>query len=158
MFNFNIIYTTNNDHTKLVKILMHHNDLRRCSIMWLPIGIFYGVECGCKYTSSSLFPVWIDGWIYQLCGPNWLPNSMPFNLFWTIGIFGSCSCGWYINFHATFCNSTCLAIHDLMWKGTKGQSMIACPSFSQNAQTFESNLTISESTYSWSCVSIVYFV
>ncbi len=36
-----------------------------------------------------------------------------------------------------------------MWKGTKGQSMIACLS-SQNAQTLESNLTTSESIDSWS--------
>lgn len=28
MFNFNIIYTTNNDRTILVEILMHHNDLQ----------------------------------------------------------------------------------------------------------------------------------
>jgi len=30
---------------------------RQCSILWLPIGIFYGAECGCKYTSSFLLPV-----------------------------------------------------------------------------------------------------
>ncbi len=28
MFNFNITYATNNDHTTLVKILMHRNDLQ----------------------------------------------------------------------------------------------------------------------------------
>ncbi len=37
-------------------------------------------------------------------------------------------------------------------KGTKGQSMIACPFSSHNAQTFESNLIISKSIDSWSCV------
>jgi hypothetical protein len=30
---------------------------RRCSILWLPIGIFYGAECGCKYTSNFLLPI-----------------------------------------------------------------------------------------------------
>ncbi len=35
MFNFNIIYTTNNDCTILVKILMHHNDLQHDDpILW----------------------------------------------------------------------------------------------------------------------------
>ncbi len=51
------------------------------SILWLPIGIFCGVECGCEYTFGSLLLVWIDGWICQLCNPNWFPNSMLFNLF-----------------------------------------------------------------------------
>jgi hypothetical protein len=46
----------------------------------------------------------------------------------------------------------------LMWKGTKGQSMIACPSFSLNAQTFKNNLIISKSTNSWSRVLIVCLV
>jgi hypothetical protein len=36
--------------------------------------------------------------------------------------------------------------------------MIACPSSSQNAQTFKSNLIISKSTNSWSHVSTMYFV
>jgi hypothetical protein len=53
----------------------------QCSILGLPIGILCGVECGWEYSFGSLFLVWIYGWIYWLCGPNWLPNSMPFNLF-----------------------------------------------------------------------------
>ncbi len=48
-------------------------------------------------------------------------------MFWTTWIFGSYACVWSINALATFCNSTCLAIFALMWKGAKGQSMIACP-------------------------------
>ncbi len=128
------------------------------SIMWLPIGSLRGAECGCEYTFGSLLLNWMDGWIYWLYGPNWLPNSMSFSLFWTTWILGSYSCGWSINAPATFCNSTCLAICVLMWKSTKGQSIIACPSSSQITQTFESNLTTSESTYSWSCVSTMYIV
>jgi hypothetical protein len=27
----------------------------RCSILWLPMGIFYGAKCGCEYTFGSLF-------------------------------------------------------------------------------------------------------
>jgi len=57
----------------------------QCSIQWLPIGMLCGAKCGCEYTSGSLLLVWMDGRIYRLYGPNWLPNSMPFNLFWTIG-------------------------------------------------------------------------
>jgi len=98
----------------------------------------------------------MDGRIYQLYGLNWLPNSMPLNLFWTIRILGSYSCGWSIIVLATFCNSTCLTILVLMWKGTK--MTITCHFPSQNAQTFESNLTIFESTYSWSRVSAMYLV
>jgi len=60
---------------------------------------------------------------------------MLFNLLWTIIIHGSCSYGWSNNALATFCKSTCLTIFYLMWKGTKGQSIITCPSSSQNAQT-----------------------
>jgi len=101
-----------------------------CSNLRLPIGIHYGVVCGCEYSSGSLLMVWIDGWICQLYGPNWLPNSMLLNLLWTTGIPNSCSCGWSINALATFCNSTCLAILILIWKGTKGQSMITCLSSS----------------------------
>ncbi len=122
-----------------------------CAILWLPIGIICGAECECKYTYGFLLLVWTYGKNCWLCGLNWLPNSMPFNLFWTTWIFHSYSCGWYSNVLATFCNSTCSTIHVLMWKGTKGQSMIACP-FSHNAQTLESSITISESTYSWSHV------
>jgi hypothetical protein len=126
--------------------------------LWLPIGILYGVECGCKYTFISLLLVWIDEQICWFCGPNWLPNSMPLNMFWTIKIPNSCFYGWSINVLATFYDSTCLTIPILIWKGIKGQSMITCPSSSQNAQTFESNMIISKSTYSWSRVSVVYFV
>ncbi len=68
-----------------------------CSILRLPIGIHYGVVCGCEYPSSTLFMVWIDEWIYWLYGPNWLPNSMPLNMFWTSRILDSCSYGWSIN-------------------------------------------------------------
>jgi hypothetical protein len=64
------------------------------------------------------------------CNLNWLPNSMPFKCFWTTRIFSYCSYDWSINVLATFCNSTCLTILVLMWKGTKGQSMTACPSSS----------------------------
>jgi hypothetical protein len=127
---------------------------RRCSSLWLPIGIHYGVICGCEYPSSSLLLVWIDEQIYWLCGPNWLPNSMLLNLFWVTRILDSCSCGWSINVPTTFYNSTYLTIPPLMWKGKTGQSMIACPS-SQNAQTLESNLIISKSLDSWSCVLTV---
>jgi hypothetical protein len=70
----------------------------------------------------------------------------------------SCSYGWSINVLATFYNSTCLVIFVLIWKGTKGQSIITCPSSSQNAQTFKSNLTTFESMYSWSCGLIVYVI
>jgi hypothetical protein len=101
-----------------------------CSILWLPIGILCGVECGCKYTSISLLVVWINERICQLYDPNWLPNSMLLILLWTTWIFNSCSYGWNINVLTTFCNSTCLAIFALMWKGTKRQFMIACPSSS----------------------------
>ncbi len=104
-----------------------------CPILWLPIGIRCGTEWGCDYIFDTLLLNWMDGWIYQLCGPNWPPNSMPLNLFWTKWIHGSYSCDWSINVPATFSNSTCLAILILMCKGTKGQSMIACPSSSQNA-------------------------
>ncbi len=99
----------------------------RCSSQWLPIGILYGAICGCEYPSGSLLLVWIDGRICSIYGPNWLPNSMPLNLFWTTRIHDSYFYGWSINAPTTFCNSTCLAIHVLMWKGTKGQSMITCP-------------------------------
>ncbi len=97
---------------------------RQCSIMRLPIGIHYDVVCGCEYPSGSLLLVWINEQICRLYGPNWLPNSMLLNQFWTTWILDSCSCGWSINVLTTFCNSTCLAIVFLMWKGTKGQSMI----------------------------------
>jgi len=104
-----------------------------CPIMWLPIGIRCGAEWGCDYISSTLLLNWMDGWICQLCGPNWPSNSMPLNLFWTKWIHGSYFCDWSINALATFCNSTFLAILTLMWKGIKRQSMIVCPSSSQNA-------------------------
>ncbi len=45
-----------------------------------------------------------------------------------------------------------------MSKGTKGQSMIACPSSSQKAHTLEINLITFESTNSWTPVSVVYLV
>jgi hypothetical protein len=124
-------------------------------LVYLPISIFYGVVCGCEYPFGSLLMIWIYeqiGWLYD---PNCLPNSMLLNLFWTTWILDSCSCGWSINILATFYNSTCLTMSALMWEGTKGKSMIACPSL-QNAQTFENNLIISKSTYSWSGVSIMY--
>jgi hypothetical protein len=126
------------------------------SILWLPIGSLYGAKCGCEYTSGFLFLNWMDGWICRLYGPNWLPNSMPLSLLWTTRIPGSYSCGWSINALATFYSSTCLAIHVLMWKSTKGQSIITCPSSSHNAQTLKNNLTTFESTYSWSCVLVMY--
>ncbi len=105
----------------------------RCPILRLPIGIIYGVKCGCEYTFGVLLLNWMDGWICQLHGPNWPLNSMPFNLFSTIIFFGIWSYDWFTNVLVTFCNSTCLAIPILMWKGIKGQSMIMCPSYSQNA-------------------------
>ncbi len=104
----------------------------RCPIMWLPISILYGAECGCEYTFGTLLLNWMDGSICWLFGPNWPPNSMLLSLLWATWIPGSWSCDWSINAPTTFYNSTCLAIHVLMWKGTKGQSIIACPS-SQNA-------------------------
>ncbi len=102
-------------------------------ILWLPIGILCGAEWGCEYTYGTPFLNWMDGLICSLYGPNWPPNSMPFNMFCTIGIPNSCSCGWSINALATFCSSTCRTMPILMWKGTKGQSTIACLSSSQNA-------------------------
>jgi hypothetical protein len=131
---------------------------QRCSNLWLPISIHCGVVCGCEYLFGFLLLVRINGRIYQLRGPNWLPNSMPLNLLWTTRIFKFCYYGWSINVHATLCNSTSLVIFVLMWKGTEGQSVIACPSSSQNAQTLESNLIISESTYSWCHVLTMYLV
>ncbi len=89
-----------------------------CSNLWLPIGILCGAKCGCEYPSGPLLLVWIDGWICWLCGPNRFPTSMPLNLLWTTRI--PSSYGWSINVPTTFCNSTCVAIHVLMWKGTKG--------------------------------------
>ncbi len=90
-----------------------------CSNLWLPIGILCCAICGCEYPSGSIFLVQIDGWICWIYGPNWLPNSMLLNIFWTTWIPYSCSCGWSINVPTTFCNSTCLVIFALMWKGTK---------------------------------------
>jgi hypothetical protein len=52
-----------------------------CPILWLPIGILCGVEYGCEYNSGTMLLNWMDGWICQLYGPNWCPNSMPFNIF-----------------------------------------------------------------------------
>jgi len=52
-----------------------------CSSLWLPIGILCGAICGCEYPSGYLLLVWIDERICQLCGPNWLPISMPPILF-----------------------------------------------------------------------------
>ncbi len=130
--------------------------IRWCSNLWLPISILYGGECGCEYTSSFLLLIWIDGRICRLWSLNWLPNSMPLSLFWTI--LSSCSYGWSINALATFCNSTCLTILALMWKGIRWQSMIACLSSSHNAQIVENNLATFKSTYSWSLVSIIYLV
>jgi hypothetical protein len=66
---------------------------RPCSSLQLPIGILCGAVCGCEYLSNSLLLVWINEQICQLCGPNWLPNSMLLNLFWTIGILNSYFCG-----------------------------------------------------------------
>ncbi len=100
---------------------------RWCSIMWLPIGILFGAECGCEYTFSSLLLSWINERMCQLCGP----NSMPLNLFWTTRILGSYSCGWSITVFTTFYDSTCPAIFTLMCKSKKGQSIVICPS--QNA-------------------------
>ncbi len=54
---------------------------QRCSILWLPIGIFCGAECGCEYTCGSLLLTRIDRQICRLYSPKWLPNSMPLNLF-----------------------------------------------------------------------------
>ncbi len=130
----------------------------QCSSLRLPIGIHYGAVCGCEYPSDYLFLVCIDVRICWLYGPNLFPNSMFLNLFWTIGILDSYYCGWSINVLGTFCNSICLVILILMWKGTKGQSMIAYLFSSHNAQTLESNLIISESTYSWFHFSVVYLV
>ncbi len=105
-----------------------------CPILWLPIGILYGAKYGCECTSNTLLSNWIDGQICRLCGRNWLtPNSRLLNLFWIVGIPSSYSYDWSINASTTFCNSACLTMLALMWKGIKGQSMIGCPSFSQNA-------------------------
>jgi hypothetical protein len=93
---------------------------RQCSNLWLPIGIHCGTVCVWEYPSSSLLVVWIDEWIYRLCNPNLPPNSMLLNMFKTVGIPNSYSYGWSIHVPATFCNSTCLVIPILMWKGTKG--------------------------------------
>ncbi len=98
------------------------------------------------------------GLICLLCGPNWAPNSMPFNLFWIIGIPSPCSYGWSTNVVATFCSSTCLTMLALMWKGTKRQSMIKCIFFSKNAQTLKSNLVVSKFIYSWSLILFVHLV
>ncbi len=92
----------------------------QCPIMWLPIGIFCGVECGCKYTFGFLLLNWIDGQICWLCGPNWPPNSMPLNIFYPTKILSFWSCDRSINVLAISCNSTCLAILALMWKNIKG--------------------------------------
>jgi len=61
----------------------------RCSILWLPIGVICGVECGCEYTFGALLLNWMDGWIDRLYGPNWPLNSMFLNLFWITKILGS---------------------------------------------------------------------
>ncbi len=99
-----------------------------CPILWLPISILCGVECGCEYTSGALLLNWMDWQICRLCSPNWPPNSMPLNLFWTTKIHGSWSCDWSTNVLATFCNSTCLAIPTLMWKKHK-RTIHDCMSF-----------------------------
>jgi hypothetical protein len=104
-----------------------------CPILWLHIGILYGAECGCEYTSSTLRVIWMDGQIYRLCGPNWSLDSIFFNLLWITKYLSSWSYDWSINAPITFYNSTCLAIPTLMWKCMTGQFMIACPSSSQNA-------------------------
>jgi hypothetical protein len=111
--------------------------VRQYSILWLPIGSLYDAKCGCEYTSSSLLLNYMDGWICWFCGPNWLPNSMPFSLFRTTWISSSYSYEWSINVLATFYNSTCLAVLVLMWKSTKGQSIIACPFSSHNANSWK---------------------
>jgi hypothetical protein len=53
----------------------------RCPILWLPIRILCGAKWGCEYTFGTLLLNWMDGWICRFCGPNWPPNSMPFNQF-----------------------------------------------------------------------------
>jgi hypothetical protein len=92
--------------------------------LWLPIGILYGVEWRCEYTSSALLLNWMDGGIYRLYGPNWPPNSMPSNLFWTIGILGF-NCDWFINALTTLCNSTCSVAYSYVkrHRGTIHDSM-----------------------------------
>ncbi len=138
--------------------ILGKNELIRvwwCPILWLPIGILCGAKCGCEYTFNILLVNWMDGWICQLCGPNWPFNSMLLTLLWITWIPSFWFCDRSINGHATFCNSTCLAIPVMMWKGTKRQSIVACLSSSQNAQPFESNPVTSESTYSWSYVLVV---
>jgi hypothetical protein len=69
----------------------------QCSNLRLPIGIHDVVVCACEYPFGSLLLIWIDGRICWLCGPNWFPNSMPLNMFWTMSIPYSYSCGWSIN-------------------------------------------------------------
>ncbi len=54
--------------------------IRRCSNLWLSIGILYGAKCGCEYISGSLLLIWTYGQICRLCNPNWLPNSMLLSL------------------------------------------------------------------------------
>jgi hypothetical protein len=104
----------------------HLSPSRSWECVKLPIGILYGVKWKCEYTSRTLFLNWMDGWICRLYGPNWLPNSMPLNLFWIIRIHNFCFYNWSINVFATFYNSACLAMFALVWKGTKGQSMMEC--------------------------------
>jgi hypothetical protein len=67
-----------------------------CPIMWLPIGILCGAECGCEYTSGALLLNWMDGRICRLYGPNWPPNSMPQSIL-DYKIPSSSSCDWSTN-------------------------------------------------------------
>jgi hypothetical protein len=86
-----------------------HNKLLESKVAW----IF-------KFRNFGTPDLGVPGKMTFGCSPNWLSNSMPFNLFWTTTIPNSFSCDWSINVIATFYNSTCLTILVLMWKGTKG--------------------------------------
>ncbi len=112
--------------------------------------------------------MWIHLWYYALELNGWMnlltlwsqltSQLHAFQYILDYMNFWFCSCDWSINAPTTFYNSTCLAIFALIWKGTKGQSMIACLYSSQNAHTLESNLATSKSIDSWSLVSIWYLV
>ncbi len=102
--------------------------------------------------------MWISFW-FSIPGLNrwtnlstlWSQLASQFHAFkyiWITRIHDYYFYGWSIIAPTTFYNSTCLIILTLIWKGTKGQSMITCLSSSRNAQTFESNMIIFESTYS----------
>jgi len=80
------VIAASNTLSEIVLIL-----IQWCYNLWLPISILYGVESRCEYTFGFLFLIWTNGQIYQLYSSNWLPNSMPFNLFWITRIFGYCA-------------------------------------------------------------------